>query len=209
MSNETSRRLHDALVVGAPCAGSQHGGNIYGQRTSPATPRRRSVRGGRQNPAAQCGLVCKHLMRTHQTAGRDLGRWISQTCVDAARSRLWPNSTSANGRDESRAIRRQPPSAATGLPISESRHPAARVSWISINASAGRSNGSMSNSGQGRDRRWSRRNDQGGRRSALAVCPKRVSPFDIDNVSVTRLDHFASADHSSWRLPWSISSPGS
>jgi broad specificity phosphatase PhoE len=36
---------------------------------------------------------------------------------------------------------------------------------------------------------------------ALGGQPERGLAFDIDNCSVTRLDHFASASHSSWRLP--------
>jgi alpha-ribazole phosphatase len=36
---------------------------------------------------------------------------------------------------------------------------------------------------------------------ALGGQPERGLAFDIDNVSVTRLDHFASTDHSNWRLP--------
>jgi broad specificity phosphatase PhoE len=35
---------------------------------------------------------------------------------------------------------------------------------------------------------------------ALGV-PERGLSFDVDNCSVTRLDHFASPDHSRWRLP--------
>ena len=36
---------------------------------------------------------------------------------------------------------------------------------------------------------------------ALGGQPEKGLAFDIDNCSVTRLDHFASSDHSSWRLP--------
>jgi alpha-ribazole phosphatase len=36
---------------------------------------------------------------------------------------------------------------------------------------------------------------------ALDNQPEKGLAFDIDNCSVTRLDHFASAHHSSWRLP--------
>ena len=36
---------------------------------------------------------------------------------------------------------------------------------------------------------------------ALGGLVERGLAFDIDNVSVTRLDHFASPGHSSWRLP--------
>ncbi|HTF76647.1 MAG TPA: histidine phosphatase family protein [Bradyrhizobium sp.] len=36
---------------------------------------------------------------------------------------------------------------------------------------------------------------------ALGGQPEKGLAFDIDNVSVTRLDHFASEGHSSWRLP--------
>ena len=36
---------------------------------------------------------------------------------------------------------------------------------------------------------------------ALGGQPERGLAFDIDNCSVTRLDHFASTGHSSWRLP--------
>jgi alpha-ribazole phosphatase len=36
---------------------------------------------------------------------------------------------------------------------------------------------------------------------ALGGQPERGIAFDIDNCSVTRLDHFASTGHSSWRLP--------
>jgi alpha-ribazole phosphatase len=36
---------------------------------------------------------------------------------------------------------------------------------------------------------------------ALGGQPERGLAFDIDNCSVTRLDHFASADRSIWRLP--------
>jgi alpha-ribazole phosphatase len=36
---------------------------------------------------------------------------------------------------------------------------------------------------------------------ALGNAPEKGLAFDIDNCSVTRLDHFASAGHSSWRLP--------
>jgi len=36
---------------------------------------------------------------------------------------------------------------------------------------------------------------------ALGGQPEKGLAFDIDNCSVTRLDHFASAGHSSWRLP--------
>jgi alpha-ribazole phosphatase len=36
---------------------------------------------------------------------------------------------------------------------------------------------------------------------ALGGQPERGLAFDIDNVSVTRLDHIASTGHSSWRLP--------
>jgi broad specificity phosphatase PhoE len=36
---------------------------------------------------------------------------------------------------------------------------------------------------------------------ALGGQPEKGLAFDIDNVSVTRLDHFASANHSNWRLP--------
>jgi len=36
---------------------------------------------------------------------------------------------------------------------------------------------------------------------ALGGQPERGLAFDIDNCSVTRLDHFAGTGHSSWRLP--------
>jgi alpha-ribazole phosphatase len=36
---------------------------------------------------------------------------------------------------------------------------------------------------------------------ALGNQPEKGLAFDIDNCSVTRLDHLASAGHSSWRLP--------
>src|SRR5277367_5347030 len=36
---------------------------------------------------------------------------------------------------------------------------------------------------------------------ALGGQPDKGLAFDIDNCSVTRLDHFASGDHSNWRLP--------
>jgi broad specificity phosphatase PhoE len=36
---------------------------------------------------------------------------------------------------------------------------------------------------------------------ALGGQPEKGLAFDIDNVSVTRLDHFASEGHSNWRLP--------
>ena len=36
---------------------------------------------------------------------------------------------------------------------------------------------------------------------ALGNQPEKGLAFDIDNCSVTRLDHFASVSHSSWRLP--------
>jgi broad specificity phosphatase PhoE len=36
---------------------------------------------------------------------------------------------------------------------------------------------------------------------ALGGQPDKGLAFDIDNCSVTRLDHFASAGHSNWRLP--------
>jgi alpha-ribazole phosphatase len=36
---------------------------------------------------------------------------------------------------------------------------------------------------------------------ALGGQPEKGLAFDIDNCSVTRLDHFASVSHSSWRLP--------
>ena len=36
---------------------------------------------------------------------------------------------------------------------------------------------------------------------ALGDQPEKCLAFDIDNCSVTRLDHLASGDHSSWRLP--------
>ena len=36
---------------------------------------------------------------------------------------------------------------------------------------------------------------------ALGNQPEKGLAFDIDNCSVTRLDHFASAGHTSWRLP--------
>ena len=36
---------------------------------------------------------------------------------------------------------------------------------------------------------------------ALGGQPDKGLTFDIDNCSVTRLDHFASAGHSNWRLP--------
>jgi len=36
---------------------------------------------------------------------------------------------------------------------------------------------------------------------ALGGQPEKGLAFDIDNCSVTRLDHFASLSHSSWRLP--------
>ena len=36
---------------------------------------------------------------------------------------------------------------------------------------------------------------------ALGGLVEKCLAFDIDNCSVTRLDHLASAGHSSWRLP--------
>jgi broad specificity phosphatase PhoE len=36
---------------------------------------------------------------------------------------------------------------------------------------------------------------------ALGGLPEKGMAFDIDNCSVTRLDHYASADKSVWRLP--------
>jgi broad specificity phosphatase PhoE len=36
---------------------------------------------------------------------------------------------------------------------------------------------------------------------ALGGQPEKGLAFDIDNCSVTRLDHFAGANHSNWRLP--------
>ena len=36
---------------------------------------------------------------------------------------------------------------------------------------------------------------------ALGGQPDKGLAFDIDNCSVTRLDHFAGAGHASWRLP--------
>ena len=36
---------------------------------------------------------------------------------------------------------------------------------------------------------------------ALGDQPEKGLAFDIDNCSVTRLDHLASAGHSGWRLP--------
>jgi broad specificity phosphatase PhoE len=36
---------------------------------------------------------------------------------------------------------------------------------------------------------------------ALGDAPEKGLAFDIDNCSVTRLDHFASAGRSVWRLP--------
>ena len=37
---------------------------------------------------------------------------------------------------------------------------------------------------------------------ALGGLPDKGLAFDIDNCSVTRLDHIASADHTNWRLPF-------
>jgi broad specificity phosphatase PhoE len=42
---------------------------------------------------------------------------------------------------------------------------------------------------------------------ALGGQPERGLAFDIDNVSVTRLDHFASAGISNWRLPMVTQQP--
>ena len=36
---------------------------------------------------------------------------------------------------------------------------------------------------------------------ALGGQPEKGLLFDIDNCSITRLDHISSAGHSSWRLP--------
>jgi broad specificity phosphatase PhoE len=36
---------------------------------------------------------------------------------------------------------------------------------------------------------------------ALGGQPEKGLAFDIDNCSVTRLDHFASSGHTNWRLP--------
>jgi broad specificity phosphatase PhoE len=36
---------------------------------------------------------------------------------------------------------------------------------------------------------------------ALGGQPEKGLAFDIDNCSVTRLDHFSSTGHSNWRLP--------
>ena len=53
--------------------------------------------------------------------------------------------------------------------------------------------------GHHRGRAW--RHHQGGGRSCARRQPDKGLAFDIDNCSVTRLDHFASAGHASWRLP--------
>jgi alpha-ribazole phosphatase len=37
---------------------------------------------------------------------------------------------------------------------------------------------------------------------ALGEAPEKGLAFDVDNCSLTRLDHFASPGHSSWRLPF-------
>jgi len=36
---------------------------------------------------------------------------------------------------------------------------------------------------------------------ALGALPDKGLAFDVDNCSVTRLDHFASPGHTNWRLP--------
>ena len=80
--------------------------------------------------------------------------------------------------------------------------PAARVSWTSITASAAPSSASTPSRRAGTSSP-SRMAARSGPPSALALGgqPEKGLAFDIDNCSVTRLDHLASANYAGWRLP--------
>ena len=88
------------------------------------------------------------------------------------------------------------------MPISTSPRPAARVSWTFIDRVRGAIERITIEHG-GRD--VIAVGHGGTIKAAVGLAlggqPEKGLAFDIDNCSVTRLDHFAGAGGSNWRLP--------
>jgi len=123
----------------------EDGGCIYGQKDIAATQRSRGVRGGGENPAASCGVVCKQSEADASNRRGDLGCRISKTRHDAARGCIRRTASWRMAGIEPRRVLRQPgrsKSAATGSRRSTTRRRAARVFWISTTACVARSSGS-------------------------------------------------------------------
>ena len=99
MSNpDKPARRHDAVVVGAPCAGAQDSGNIYGQKDIGCDTSDREVFEAVAKILPRNAVwYASTLKRTHQTAD---AIWAAGFPKPAAmpQEATSPNSISANGR---------------------------------------------------------------------------------------------------------------
>ena len=203
---------YDALVVGAPCAGARGRWlHLWAEGSRLRHQRSRGIRGGRQDPAAQCGLVCEQAEAHASDRGCDLGRGISQARNDAAEKRLRRTASRRMAGHESRGVPGQPSApAVTGSPRSTSPRPAARVSWTSITACCGAIERiTREHAGQDVIAVAHGGTIKAAVGLALGGLLEKGLAFDIDNCSVTRLDHIASAGHAVGGCRWSTSSHGS
>ena len=144
-----------------------------------------------------------NLKRTHQTAQRDLGRRLSQAVRYAACERVRRTASRRIAGHESRGIlTRACRSAATGLLRVDEPAPGGESFMDLYNRACGaieRINAEQA----GRDVIVVAHG--GTIRAAVGLAlggqPEKGLAFDIDNCSVTRLDHLSSASYTGWRLP--------
>ena len=171
------------------------GGNIYGQKDIACDTSDRVVRGGGKNPAARCGLGCEQPQAHASDRGCDLGGRFSKACDDGQGGGLRRTASRRMAGHEPRRVPRQPPARQPLVRrYRASPRPAAKVSWISITACAARS---MRINAEHAGKDVIAVGHGGTIKAAIGLAlggqPEKGLAFDIDNCSVTRLDHFASA----------------
>ncbi len=180
------------------------GGNIYGQKDIACDTSDREVfEAVGEDPAAQRGLVFEQSHAHASDRGGDLGRRIPEARGDDLGNSFRRTESRRLAGHEPRRIPRQPTgSAAAGLPISTCPRPAARASWIfAIESFGAIERITAEQAGQDIIAVAHGGTIKAAVGLALGSQPAKGLTFDIDNCSVTRLDHFASAGQSNWRLP--------
>ena len=182
----------------------EDGGCIYGQKDLGCDTSDRVVFDAvGKNPAAQCGLVCEQSETHASDRRRDLGRGISQARARCRRRQRFAEQHLGEWQGMNRAA------FLASRPVGSHWFAA-----IDEPAPGGESFMDLYNRVRGAIERITAAHAgkdiiavaHGGTIKAavglaLGGQPDKGLAFDIDNCSVTRLDHFASAGHSSWRLP--------
>ena len=179
------------------------GGNIYGQKDLACDTSDREVFEAVAKILPRDAVwVASNLMRTHQTADAIWAAGFPQPAAMAKEAALAEQHLGQwQGMNRAAFLASRPAGSHWFAGIDEAA-PGGESSWISTSAPAARSSGSAREHA-GRDVIAVA---HGGTIKAaiglaLGGLPEKGLAFDIDNCSVTRLDHFASAGHANWRLP--------